>query len=151
MGVPVVAPAGIDPPEDIRERARRAANDRQVRLFKSYREAELCGFYSIKRLKQMGLFVSDFMRPYFTCQVETKYGDFAVYSKEQCGGKAPWETQNAADQESVSYSIPINSSTPSPSSPPFDVQNIPSDVIRKELRMRSRRSPTQVVLRGLGI
>ena len=52
-----------------------------VRLFKSYREAELHGFYSLKRLKETGLSVPDSMRRRYQAQVETKYGRFPVYSK----------------------------------------------------------------------
>jgi hypothetical protein len=34
-----------------------------VRLFQSYREAELHGYYSLKRLKALGLSVPDSIRP----------------------------------------------------------------------------------------
>jgi len=56
------------------EQARQAANQRYVRGFSSYGEAELHGYFSLKRLKQLGLSVPDWMRPYYECAVETKYG-----------------------------------------------------------------------------
>jgi hypothetical protein len=104
-----------------------------VRLFKSYSEAELHGYYSLKRLKGMGLFVPDPVRPHYRVVVETKYGRFPVYSKEQCGGQTPQKTQGATDQETVSLS---NTTTPHLSPTPFDVQNIASDVDTNDLRRK---------------
>ena len=66
-----------------REQARRAANERPVRLFRSYREAELHGYYSLKRLRQTGLEVRERERWNYLYVVATPYGNLPVYSKEQ--------------------------------------------------------------------
>ena len=107
-----------------------------VRFFKSYSEAELRGYYSLKRLKVLGLMVADSMRPNYKVVVETRYGRFPVYSKEQCGGQTLRDTQGATDQETVSLSL-STTTTPYPSPTPFDVQNIASDVDTKDLRRKS--------------
>ena len=102
-------------------------------MFPSYREAELHGYCSLKRLKGMGLSVPDPVRPHYRVVVETKYGRFPVYSKEQCAGQTPPDARGATDQETVSLS---NTTTPHPSPTPFDVQNIASDVDTKDLRRK---------------
>ena len=66
-----------------REQARRAANDQPVRLFKSYPEAELHGFYSLKRLRQMGLEVREREHWNYLYVVATRYGNLPVFSREQ--------------------------------------------------------------------
>ena len=70
-----------------------------VRLFKSYREAELHGFYSLKRLKEMGLMVPDSMRPHYRAMVETHYGRNCVYSKEQCKAINPGKTEDQSTHD----------------------------------------------------
>jgi hypothetical protein len=54
-----------------------------VRLFRSYREAELHGYYSLKRLRQTGLEVRERERWNYLYVVATPYGNLPVYSKEQ--------------------------------------------------------------------
>ncbi len=76
---PYLSTSGRDFQEQ--EQARRQANERYVRGFKSYREAELHGYYSLKRLREMGLSVPDWMRPYYECAVETQYGRYPVYPR----------------------------------------------------------------------
>ena len=65
-----------------------------VRLFKSYREAELHGYHSLKRLKDFGLSVPDSMRPHYKAEVGTHYGSYPVYSKEQCKAITPGKTED---------------------------------------------------------
>jgi hypothetical protein len=62
---------------------RQEASDRRVRPFGSYREAELCGYYSIRRLGQMGLSVPDSIRPYYERMVATRHGNLPVFSRQQ--------------------------------------------------------------------
>jgi hypothetical protein len=122
-----------------------------VRLFKSYPEAALHGYHSLKRLKEMGLMVPDSMRLNYRFMVETKYGRYPVYSKDQCvnaprrglgvqeAESDPESPQNGfgeTDQETVLSSTPKNTTTPSISPTPFDVQNMPSDVDAKDLRRK---------------
>ena len=45
-----------------------------VRGFASYTEAERHGFYSLKRLRELGLFVPDEVRPCYEAMVSTHYG-----------------------------------------------------------------------------
>ena len=91
-----------------------------VRLFKSYPEAALHGYHSLKRLKELGLSVPDSMRPYYRFMVETRYGRYPVYSKEQCGNatrrglkvqkaeadsESPQTASGETDQDSISSRI----------------------------------------------
>jgi len=62
--------------------------------FSSYREAEKAGYFSLKRLKEMGLSVPDSMRPYYRAMVETHYGRNCVYSQEQCKAIKPGKTED---------------------------------------------------------
>ena len=55
-------------------------------LFPSYREAKLRGYYSLKRLRQMGLEVRDCEHRNYVYVVATRYGNLPVYSKEQASG-----------------------------------------------------------------
>ena len=155
--------------DQFRERLRQAANGWRIRGFSSYREAELHGYYSLKRLKEMGLFVPDSMRPYYQCVVESKYGRHAVYSKQQCVSKDKadgqidlasslksverWLGCCAESPQVVAEAGAENGATvrePDPCSttttrlhsssllPPFDVQNIASDVGAKDLGRKSQ-------------
>ncbi len=69
--------------QEIQEQERRAANLRSMRGFSSHREAEHNGYYSLKRLKQLGLSVPDWMRPYYAAAVETRHGNLPVFSRQQ--------------------------------------------------------------------
>ena len=108
-----------------------------ARLFKSYYEAELHGLYSIKALAKLGLFVPDAVKPFGQGLVRTRWGQYQVYRKEQCGTQAP-QAAPKTDQETVPHYTHTNTTTPSVISLPFDVQNIASDVIRKELGRKSQ-------------
>ncbi len=103
----ISADTGIQDPE----RLRQAASERKVRVFKSYREAELHGYYSLRRLKELGLFVPDFMRPYYECVVETRYGNRSVYSRKQAR-----EIYAACPVLDVRSPDPIGLSLPEPDS-----------------------------------
>ena len=122
-----------------------------VRLFKSYPEAALHGYHSLKRLKELGLSVPDSMRLNYRFMVETKYGRYPVYSKDQCvnapqrglgvqeaesDSESPQNGFGETDQETVLSSTPKNTTTPSLSPTPFDVQNIASDVDTNDLRRK---------------
>jgi hypothetical protein len=54
-----------------------------VCLFPSYREAELRGYYSLKRLRQMGLEVRERKHWNYLYMVAPCHGNLPVYSKEQ--------------------------------------------------------------------
>ncbi len=122
-----------------------------VRGFASYKEAEQAGYFSLKRLKEMGLVVPDSMRPHYLAMVETHYGRYPVYSKDQCGNaprrglgvqeaesesESPRNGFGETDQVIVLSSTPKNTTTPSHSTTPFDVQNIASDVDANDLRRK---------------
>ena len=122
-----------------------------MRLFKSYPEAASHGYHSLKRLKEMGLSVPDSMRLNYRFMVETKYGRYPVYSKDQCvnvprrglgvqeAEADPESPQNGfgeTDQETVLSSTSKNTTTPSLSPTPFDVQNVASDVDANDLRRK---------------
>ena len=93
-----------------REQARRAANKRPVCLFPSYREAELRGYYSLKRLRQMGLEVREREHWNYLYMVATPYGNLPVYSREQASGvrapnpvPGPGEARRSTRSESRSF------------------------------------------------
>ncbi len=108
-----------------------------ARLFQSYREAEAYGYYSLKALAKSGLFVPDAVKRYGQALVQTRWGQYQVYRKEQCVAQGPQATAKT-DQETASYSIPRNTTTRHAPHTPFDVRSIPSDVIRKELQPKSQ-------------
>ena len=118
-----------------------------VRLFKSYPEAASHGYHSLKRLKQLGLSVPDSMRLHYRFMVETKYGKFPVYSKEQCvngpqcglgvqeaESESPQTTIGETDQDST----PKNTQALPSLSSPFDVQNALKYVDDKEIGRKSQ-------------
>ncbi len=124
-----------------------------VRLFKSYPEAASHGYHSLKRLKEMGLSVPDSMRLNYRFVVETRYGRFPVYSKEQCDNapqrglgvqeaeaacESPQTTIGETDQETVLSSTTKNTTTPSIPPTPFDVQNALKYVDDKEIGRKSQ-------------
>ena len=132
---------------NVADQARKNQAD-YVRLFKSYPEAASHGYHSLKRLKEMGLSVPDSMRPYNRFVVETRYGRYPVYSRDQCVNaprrglevqeaeakpKSPQNGFGETDQETVLSSTAKNTTTPSISPTPFDVQNVASDVDAKDL------------------
>ena len=61
-------------------------------LFSSYREAELRGYYSLTRLRQMGLEVQECEHWNYVYVVATRYGNLPVYSKEQASGVRATDT-----------------------------------------------------------
>ena len=67
--------------------------------FSSYREAERHGFYSLKRLREMGLSVPDSMRPHYRAMVSTHYGRNYVYSREQCKAINPGKTEDQSTHD----------------------------------------------------
>jgi hypothetical protein len=118
-----------------------------VRLFKSYPEAAMRGYHSLKRLKELGLSVPDSMRLYYRFMVETKYGRYPVYSKDQCvnaprrglgvqEAESEPESPQTASGETDQDSTPKNTITPSIPPTPFDVQNVASDVVANDLRRK---------------
>jgi len=138
-----------------------------VRLFKSHWDAELHGYFSLKRLKKLGLAVPDSKRPNFRWLVDTKYGQYPVYARDQCdsligredlgvtvretvhptrldgvkeGTTLPQLAQNGGSQQGVDPSSTNNTQHRHAVSLPFDVQSTPSDVIRKDL---GRKSPLE--------
>jgi hypothetical protein len=145
------AKKGTMPLINVADQSRKNQAD-YVRLFKSYPEAALHGYHSLKRLKELGLSVPDSMRPYNRFVVETRYGRYPVYSREQCvnapqqrglgvqeaeaNPESPRNGLGETDQETVLSSTSKNTTTPSISPTPFDVQNIASDVDTKELRRK---------------
>jgi hypothetical protein len=72
-----------------------------VRGFSSYQEAERHGFYSLKRLRELGLFVPDELRPCYEAMVSTHYGMYPVYGREQATGKGEKGSSDATDQDST--------------------------------------------------
>ncbi len=94
------------------------------RGFSSYKEAEQAGYFSLKRLREFGLFVPDEVRPcYEAMVVDSRYGKNAVYRKEQAKGR---NENGGTDQES----IPNKQELAPSSSLPFDdgfVANYVSD------------------------
>ena len=99
------------------EQARRAANERQVCLFPSYREAELRGYYSVKRLRQMGLEVRECEHRNYVYMVATRYGNLPVYSKGQASeSRAPGPVPEPSEPQSfyptgVQFLLPEEEST----------------------------------------
>ena len=118
-----------------------------MRLFSSYWEAELHGYYSVTHLGQMGLFVPDSVRPYYECLVETRRGNLPVYSIKQCATVSQVGSESQASKESLTENGAVDqeadlrstSTEPQPCSPsPFDVQNALKSSAGNEIPPKSR-------------
>ena len=67
--------------------------------FSSYREAEKAGYFSLKCLREFGLFVPDEVRPLYKAMVSTHYGRNCVYSREQCKAIKPGKTEDQSTHD----------------------------------------------------
>ena len=125
------------------ERFRRAVNSRWVGRFSSYLEAARHGYYSLNRLKEMGLEVRELEYQNYLYVVESHGRDLSVYSIQQCDnilqGRQGLDASakslggnGVTDQETDVSSTPTQHS-PAVPPPPFDVQNALKSGAAKEI------------------